>query len=224
MSKALKGHQGFIKEHNLTGSRIYNIYCSMKQRCFYKKNNRFQNYGGRGITICDEWKNDFMSFYNWAMDNGYKDNLTIDRINNDGNYEPNNCRWVEEKTQAKNRRNNIIIEYNGKNYCLKDLCKKLNLKYATIYRRLKLNIPLEQALKKDYKQKYVNNLPKYKVGEFPKCCITMDIARKIRQEKLKYKDIAKKYNVSFSVVADIKKGKTYKETKFINNKLVKENE
>ena len=76
----------------------------------------YKNYGARGIKICDEWKNDFKAFYDWAMSNGYADNLTIDRIDVNGNYEPSNCRWVTKEIQNKNTRRNINITYNGKTH------------------------------------------------------------------------------------------------------------
>ena len=92
------------KTHGLVGTRLYKIWINMKDRVFKTKNKRYSDYGGRGITICDEWKNDFMSFYNWAMSNGYSDELSNDRIDNDGNYEPNNCRWVSSNIQNRNKR------------------------------------------------------------------------------------------------------------------------
>lgn len=88
--------------HGLRSHRLYKIYHNMKERCFSKQNQAYSFYGGKGITICDDWLNDFISFYNWAIDNGYKDNLTIDRINTDSNYEPDNCRWVNMSIQAQN--------------------------------------------------------------------------------------------------------------------------
>lgn len=99
--------------HGKTNTRLYRIYRAMWRRCYNKHYAHYNKYGERGIKICDEWLNDFMTFYNWAMDNGYQDNLTIDRIDNDGNYEPNNCRWVDQKTQVRNRQNTVTLNYNG---------------------------------------------------------------------------------------------------------------
>lgn len=94
-------------KYGLSKSRLYSIFRGMQKRIFYEKSISYKNYGGRGITICEEWKNDFMAFYNWAILNGYDDSLTIDRINNDGNYEPSNCRWATKKQQSENKRPRI---------------------------------------------------------------------------------------------------------------------
>ena len=89
--------------HGKSGTRLYRIYNGMRHRCYDVKAEGYKYYGERGITICDEWLDDFMSFYNWSMNNGYKDNLSIDRIDVDGNYRPDNCRWTDAVTQANNR-------------------------------------------------------------------------------------------------------------------------
>jgi hypothetical protein len=92
------------QHHGLSKTRLHGIYSGMKRRCCNENDNNYKNYGGRGITICNEWLNDFLEFYKWAMNNGYSDNLVIDRRNNDGNYEPSNCRFVNNFESLKNRR------------------------------------------------------------------------------------------------------------------------
>lgn len=119
----------------------------MKDRCYNKNNKRYPDYGGRCITICDEWLNDFMSFYNWSIENGYNENLTIDRIDNNSSYKPSNCRWVDHKTQVRNRRNTKLFTYNGRTKPLAEWCEIQNLKYNIVSSRInKLNWPIEKAL------------------------------------------------------------------------------
>jgi hypothetical protein len=123
--------------HGLTGKTpLYSTWRKIKERCFNKNAKGYCNYGGRGITICDEWKNDFHLFYDWSIKNGYAKGLSIDRIDNDGNYEPINCRWVSMKIQQRNRRNNKIIEYKGENKPLSEWCEIFGVDYNTIHQRI----------------------------------------------------------------------------------------
>lgn len=109
----------------------------MKNRCYNPNFKKHQLYFDKGIKVCDEWKNNFMSFYNWSIQNGYKNNLTIDRIDVNGNYEPSNCRWVDYEVQNNNRSINRKIEYNGKNYSLKQLSEIYKIKKETLNSRLR---------------------------------------------------------------------------------------
>lgn len=115
--------------------RLYRIYHNMRNRCHYKKHDRYKNYGGRGIKVCDEWLNSYKSFENWALTHGYNDNLTIDRIDANGNYEPNNCKWSTKKQQSRNTTKNVYLTYNNETMIIKDWATKLNTNYATILSR-----------------------------------------------------------------------------------------
>jgi len=108
-------HGYFKNEHKL---RLYRIWDAMKGRCYAKNRKFYENYGGRGITICESWKNDFVKFKDWALENGYRDDLSIDRIDNDGNYEPNNCKFSTAKEQQRNTRRNRIITYKDETHCV----------------------------------------------------------------------------------------------------------
>lgn len=113
--------------------RLYRIWCCMKQRCYNKNLKAYKDYGGRGIQVCDEWINNYRKFESWSLKNGYDDTLTIDRINNNGNYEPSNCRWVTREMQSKNKRNNVYVTYKGNKILLKDYAKKNNLNYKCLH-------------------------------------------------------------------------------------------
>lgn len=114
-------------EKGTTKSFLYSTWSGMKQRCYDPKSDSYKNYGGRGIKICDEWRLNFLAFKEWSLANGARKGLTIDRIDNNGIYCPNNCRWVDLTTQANNTRQNRIIEYNGKVHTLSEWSRKVGI-------------------------------------------------------------------------------------------------
>jgi len=103
----------FNTTHSKSKTRIYRIWASMKTRCYCKSDTNYKKYGAKGITVCDEWKSDFMSFYNWAYDNGYDDTLSIERLDNNLGYSPSNCKWIPQRDQSLNRRICRKITVNG---------------------------------------------------------------------------------------------------------------
>ena len=126
-------------------SRLKKIYYGMIARCYNNNNKDFKWYGQIGITVCDEWKNDSNSFCKWAIENGYKDNLTIDRINNSNGYSPDNCRWVDLKTQQNNRRNNVKYFFNNKFLTLSEISDVIGINYSTLNSRLRSGMSPEEA-------------------------------------------------------------------------------
>ena len=123
--------------HGMKGTRLYRIYYTMINRC-YNKNDKlhYPQYGAKGITVCDEWINDNTTFFDWAISHGYADNLTIDRIDNNKGYSPDNCRWSIAYEQTKNKTNTIDITYKGETKTLNDWCKELQLNYRCIHNRI----------------------------------------------------------------------------------------
>lgn len=124
------------KWHGGKGTRLYSIWKAMKTRCNNPNFHAYNRYGGRGIKVCPEWENDFSVFRNWALENGYQDSLTIDRIDNDKGYSPENCRCVTYKTQANNTRRNVVISYNGETGTISSLCAKCGVDEHLVYDRV----------------------------------------------------------------------------------------
>lgn len=133
-------------DHGGTGTRLFDIWQSMKERCYNPNCKSYANYGGRGISIWGEWRKSFQKFRFWALRNGYKDNLTIDRIDNDGPYAPWNCRWVTMQEQQYNRRNNRYIEYGGERMTLTEWAIRLNMKPNTLHQRFRYGWSVDRAL------------------------------------------------------------------------------
>lgn len=137
------------EKHGMSRSRLYNVHRTMLGRCNNPNAHQYENYGGRGIKVCDEW-HDFKKFAEWALANGYREGkrgeCTLDRIDPNGNYEPNNCRWVTMKTQERNRRNNNLVTYNGETHCISEWAEIVGLKCVTLRHRLKAGWSVEKAL------------------------------------------------------------------------------
>ena len=133
-------------KHGFSGDRLYGIWNNMKNRCNNPNIKKYETYGGRGISVCKDWENSFLNFYIWSMNNGYNKDLTIDRIDVNGNYEPNNCRWVTNKEQARNTRRNRVLTYNNETHCVSEWAEIKNIKPSTLLRRLDLGWSIEKAL------------------------------------------------------------------------------
>lgn len=122
--------------HGMTRTRLYRIYNKMRRRCYCPENHEYHYYGGRGIGVCSEWSSSFIAFYEWAMANGYNDNLTIDRIDHDKGYSPDNCRWVSMKVQNNNRRCNKLATFNNETKTLAEWSDAVGIPYKTLYARV----------------------------------------------------------------------------------------
>lgn len=129
-----------IKERNTkhgdSNSLLYRVYSGMKERCFSKNHKSYRNYGGRGITVCEEWKDSYDSFKDWALSNGYKEKLTLDRVDNNGNYSPENCRWTTYSEQNRNTRTTVKITVDGETKSLSDWCEINGINYNTAHTRI----------------------------------------------------------------------------------------
>lgn len=152
-------------KHGKTNSRIYRIYNLMKNRCYNHNVPRYKNYGARGIRVCDDWlgEDGFIAFNNWAILNGYNDDLTIERIDVNGNYCPENCKWIRKEEQAKNKTSNVIIEIDDKKQILSEWCKEFNIEYGLAHERMYNGWNAIDALTKP---KQRTRLYKYNGNEF----------------------------------------------------------
>lgn len=143
-------------KHGKTKTKLFQTWKNIKERCTNKNCKNFKHYGARGISICEEWR-DFQNFYEWAMSHGYKDNLSIDRIDNDGDYSPENCRWATNKIQQRNKRNNRILTYNGESHALAEWAEISGINAKTLKSRIDdyqwtiekaLSVPVRQIRRK----------------------------------------------------------------------------
>ena len=140
-------------------NRLNRIYSNMKSRCYNPKKEHYENYGGRGISVCEEWLNTkhaegfrhcsigFQAFRKWALENGYAENLSLDRIDTNGNYEPSNCRWVTQKEQCNNTRTNVMLTYKGQAKTINQWCEELGMNTRQVWNRIfRLGWSVEKAL------------------------------------------------------------------------------
>lgn len=155
----------YVIKHNMSHTRLHNIWNNMKQRCYNPNNTGYYVYGAEGKTVCDEWldkEKGFINFYNWSMSYGYRDDLTIDRIDGSKGYSPSNCRWVTMKEQSNNTRQNCLIEYKGKKQTIAQWAEEKGMVFNTLRTRLIRGWNIERALTEKPiigKNQYTNKTP-----------------------------------------------------------------
>ena len=145
-SENMKKINGFYHGHSK--ERLHRIYNSMKGRCLNQNNYDYQYYGGKGVSVCDEWLRSYEKFKDWAMSNGYQEDLTLDRIDVNGNYEPSNCRWVSMKVQSNNKTVSVYITHHGETHTLKQWSEITGINYSTICKRYQKGKSPDEILKK----------------------------------------------------------------------------
>lgn len=135
----------FLPTHGMAKTRLYRCWIDMKQRCEWGKHKEYHRYGGRGISVCNEWKT-FESFMVWAMSNGYEDNLTIERIDNNKGYTPENCRWATRHEQSHNTNRNVMLTYNGETKCLSEWSRQIGLSPCTVKERIDRGMSIDEVI------------------------------------------------------------------------------
>lgn len=140
-----------MKTHGKSKDKLYSVWNGMKQRCYNINDDFYYCYGGKGITVCEEWKNDFQSFYDWAISHGYSEKMSIDRIDSNGNYCPENCRWVDSSVQSRNRTDRKRYNYDGQELLLSEISEKTGIRIGTLWGRVQKGIPLENKVYRNKK-------------------------------------------------------------------------
>ena len=155
------------KTHGETNNKLYNVWRGIKKRCRIENTSNYKHYGGRGIQVCDEWYDSYENFKDWATNSGYKEGLSIDRIDVNGNYEPSNCRWVTMKTQQNNRRNTKYGEYKGRTMTFSEIAEITGLTLQAIHYRYKHNIDFDKPKKETPEEELKSNkeIPEGKKSE-----------------------------------------------------------
>ncbi|OQA48413.1 MAG: hypothetical protein BWY46_01420 [Firmicutes bacterium ADurb.Bin300] len=166
ISEGAKGNKYAVK-HGQSYTKLYSVWHHIKGRCYGNDSQHKKYYSLRGITMCEEWKNDFVKFQKWALSNGYKEGLTIDRIDVNGNYSPNNCRWATPREQSNNKRNTLFITYNGVTHSVSEWSEIMGLPYHVVFKRHRkgwsakrtLTTPLVTSKSHHAKQCEFSNVP-----------------------------------------------------------------
>lgn len=187
--------------HGGCGTRLYRIWFDMRQRCSSDKSINWHLYGGRGIKVCDEWENNFVAFRDWALANGYDDSLQLDRIDNDGNYEPNNCKWSTRSEQGNNRRTCVYVTIDGETKTVVEWCRIYGVRPGTAFSRIERGWNPEVAVKTPARAKTI--LTKDDVEFIKKHYIPED--KEYGQESL-----ARKFCVSVSTIQSIVQNRHWK--------------
>ena len=197
------------KTHGMSHEKIYRAWAHMLQRCNNPKCNNYKYYGARGIRVCEEWKK-LEPFYEWSIEAGYEKGLSIDRIDVNGNYEPNNCRWVTREQQDNNRRDSIKEIINGEELTLAQIARKYKVSYAMVLHRYrvgdrgsKLIEPKKQGIKRDGTE--IQRLPTKLTYEK-----AAEIKWLVLNKKMIQKEIASRYGVTQVMVSAIKLERVYK--------------
>ncbi len=149
--------QQFRKYTKQVDPRIYRIWKLLRRRCYGVNNPKYKNYGARGIVVCPEWMDDFLSFQSWALANGYQNDLSIDRIDVNGPYSPENCRWANNLIQCNNKTDNVFLELHGERHTVSDWARITGIYVSTIWGRLNRGWTIEEALETPVKSKFHGN-------------------------------------------------------------------
>jgi hypothetical protein len=202
-------NRSMYERHGASKTRLYKIWCGMRNRCYLPSHDAFAYYGGRGVKVCEEWLDSFTAFRRWALEHGYRSDKSIDRFpDRDGNYEPGNCRWATGKAQARNKgpaKSHVIVEHNGVVANLSEWSRRTSIGYSTLMQRYRAGkrgeylfaIPHERLLQIGLARSETRN---------GKAKLTDEVVAAIRESEKSGSDLAKDHKVSEALVSMIRSG------------------
>lgn len=197
------------ERHGASKTRLYKIWCAMRERCSRQTHAAYQYYGGRGIAVCDEWRESFSAFQRWAVASGYRSDKSIDRIDNDGPYHPDNCRWATDKMQARNKgeaKSHLIVEHDGRRLNLSEWSRATGIGYTTLMQRYKKGLRGEALLKQPRKPDNYRLLAMREQNN-GNAALTDGQVVFIRTSEESGAELAKRFKVSESTISMIRTGK-----------------